>query len=173
MDLRTTASRRVPAAALVFGLLLGPMLALSPTQAGAYKWTDAQGVLHFSDRPPPSGHADRVPLPATSGARSGSAPQLAPRSTPEPTQAGQTQAPRPVKAKPVVMFSAPWCGYCREARRYFQANQVAFRERDVDKDPAARREFERLGGAGLPLILVGDQRLSGFSEDSFRRLYDR
>jgi len=70
------------------------------------------------------------------------------------------------------MFSAEWCRYCREARRYFQTNRVAFRERDVDKDPAARREYDRLGGTGLPLILVGDQRMSGFSVDAFRRLYE-
>jgi glutaredoxin len=71
------------------------------------------------------------------------------------------------------MFSAEWCGFCRKARRYFKANGVTFRERDIEKDAAARREYERLGGNGLPLILVGDQRLSGFSEDGFRRLYER
>ncbi|NTV38260.1 MAG: hypothetical protein HGA82_03660, partial [Anaerolineales bacterium] len=121
------------------------------------------GVLHFSDKPPADGNADQVQLRPTNSFP-GSMPG-------EATPTTAVQAKRPVKARSVVMFSAEWCGYCRKARQYFQANRVAFRERDVDKDPAARREYERLGGSGLPLILVGDQRLSGFSEDGFRRLY--
>jgi hypothetical protein len=48
---------------------------------------------------------------------------------------------------------------------------VAFRERDVERDSGARREYERLGGSGLPLILVGDKRLPGFSEERLRRVY--
>ena len=157
MDTTTAGSRRLAVVALTLAAL-----ALSPALAGVYKWTDAQGVLHFSDKPPADGNADQVQLRPTNSFRGGVPAQAAP-AKPQP----------PAKAKSVVMFSAEWCGYCRKARSYFQANRVAFRERDVDKDPAARREYERLGGSGLPLILVGEQRLSGFSEDSFRRLYDQ
>lgn len=160
MDRPSTGTRRALAVAMVIALAV----AQPSTQAGVYKWTDAQGVLHFSDKPPADGKADQVRLRPTN---SFPVPLSA-----EPTQPAEVQAKRPVKVKSVVMFSAAWCGYCRKARHYFQANGVAFRERDVDKDPAARREYERLGGTGLPLILVGDQRLNGFSEDGFRRLYD-
>jgi glutaredoxin len=160
MDKQSTRTRRFLAVALVIALAV----AQSSTQAGVYKWTDAQGVLHFADNPPTDGSADQVQLRPTNSFP-GSMPVDA-------TPTAQVQAKRPVKARSVLMFGAEWCGYCRKARQYFQANRVAFRERDVDKDPAARREYERLGGTGLPLILVGDQRLSGFSEDEFRRLYD-
>jgi glutaredoxin len=160
MDKQSTGARRSLAVALVIALAA----AQSATLAGVYKWTDAQGVLHFSDKPPADGSADQVQLRPTNSFPGGMPAEAT------PTTAVQTK--RPVKARSVVMFSAEWCGYCRKARQYFQANRVAFRERDVDKDPAARREYERLGGTGLPLILVGDQRLSGFSEDGFRRLYD-
>jgi len=159
MDTQASISRRFLAATLVIALVVP----LSSTQAQVYKWADAQGVLHFSDKPPADGNADQVQLRPTN-----SFPGNMPA---EATPTTAVQAKRPVKARSVVMFSAEWCGYCRKARQYFQANRVAFRERDVDKDLAARREYERLGGSGLPLILVGDQRLSGFSEDGFRRLY--
>jgi glutaredoxin len=142
-------------AALVF-------LALAPAEAEIYKWTDAKGVLHFSDKPPPQDQVELVRVPATNSFRA------APVAEPSVARA---ESRRPAKAKSVVMFSAEWCGYCRKARRFFQANGVAFRERDIEKEPAARREYERLGGAGVPLILVGDRRLTGFSEAGFRRLY--
>ncbi len=160
MDTPATSSRRLPVVVLT---LLA--LAVSPALAGVYKWTDAKGVVQFSDRPPAEGPADQFQLPLTNSSRG----RIPAQATPGEPVAAKRQA----KAKSVVMFSAEWCGYCRKARRYFQANRVAFRERDIDKDPAARREYERLGGRGLPLILVGDRRMSGFSEDGFRGLYDR
>jgi glutaredoxin len=159
---------RLPCPQCLAGLLTATLMALVPVstqvQAEVYKWTDAQGALHFSDKPPREGDAERVQLQPTNSFRG------TPRAT---ASEGPVQAPSPVKTKPVVMYSAEWCGYCRKARRYFQANRIAFRERDIEKDRAARRAYERLGGSGLPLILVGEQRLSGFSQDSFRRLYDR
>jgi glutaredoxin len=158
------------------GLLAATMLALAlalswaPTQiqAEVYKWTDAQGNLHFSDKPPSEGDAERVRMLPINSFR-GMPSEL----QPEAPVSDEPQAQPPSKAKRVVMYSAEWCGYCRQARRYFKANGIAFRERDVERDSAARREYERVGGSGLPLILVGERRLSGFSQDSFRRLYDR
>ncbi len=157
------AIRRRFAAALVLALLA---LGLVLPQAGAevYKWQDAQGVLHFSDKPPAEGQAEQVVVRPANSFR-GMPVEPAPEATPPAKPSG--------KGKSVVMYSADWCGYCRKARSYFQANGVSFRERDVDKDPAARAEYERLGGSGLPLILVGGKRLNGFSEASFRSLYER
>jgi glutaredoxin len=145
-------------------LLFGPP---APAHGEIYKWTDAQGNLQLSDRPPPDRNAEHVEV----------------RSTPAPAvrsaDIGQTAAPaagQPVPAPPpkrVVMYGAQWCGYCKQARSYFAAHKVPYTEHDVDRDPKARREFERLGGRGVPLILVGEARLKGFSEDGFERLYMR
>lgn len=149
--------------------LLALALVLPPTQAEVYKWKDAQGVLHFSDQPPGDGNADRVEL-STTNSYHGAPAEVSPGGV---SSGEQAQAKRPAKTRSVVMYSAQWCGYCRKARDYFRSNGVAFRERDVEMDSAARADYERLGGTGLPLILVGDRRLDGFSEDGFRRLYER
>ncbi|KAF0813544.1 hypothetical protein IGB42_01895 [Andreprevotia sp. IGB-42] len=37
--------------------------------AQVYKWTDAQGVLHFGDVPPPAGKADALRIKGASGAQ--------------------------------------------------------------------------------------------------------
>jgi glutaredoxin len=126
--------------------------ALGPVQAEIYKWTDAQGRTQFSDQPPPGGAAT-VTIPATN--------------------AMTAPAPQRPAAKRVVMYGASWCGYCKQARRYFASHGVAYSEYDVEKDAAAEREFKRLGGHGVPLILVGDARLSGFSEGGFEQLYNQ
>ena len=165
MDRPTAIALSRPLGRGAVALALGLLVALAPVQAGVYKWTDAEGRLHFSDKAPSRGDVEQVQIQPANGYRGSE------RTAPVP--AADHAANREAKARSVMMFSAAWCPYCAEARRYFQANRVAFRERDLDKEPAARREYERLGGNGLPLILVGDQRLSGFSVDAFRRLYDR
>lgn len=70
----------------------------------------------------------------------------------------------------VTMYSTSWCGHCKNARNYFAAKRIAYREIDVEKSEAAAREFKRLGGSGVPLILVGGKAMSGFNPESFEEL---
>ncbi len=73
--------------------------------------------------------------------------------------------------KDVVMYSASWCGVCKKARSYFEDQGIDYNEYDIDKDPQGKREYTQLGGRGVPIILVGDQRMNGFSKPHFERLY--
>jgi glutaredoxin len=43
---------------------------------------------------------------------------------------------------------------------------VPFTERNVGKDPTARQELMELGLMSLPVILIGDQRLTGFNPNA-------
>jgi glutaredoxin 3 len=40
---------------------------------------------------------------------------------------------------------------------------VPFTEKNVGKDPAARQELMELGLLSLPVLLIGDQKLTGFN----------
>ena len=154
---------------VVTRLVLAALLcvSLAPADGEIYKWTDAQGNLQLSDRPPPDGTAERVEIRATQ------APAIRPAGI-GPADETAVSPPMAVpQPKRVVMYGAQWCGYCKQARSYFASHNVPYTEHDVDRDPKARREFERLGGGGVPLILVGEARLRGFSEDGFERLYER
>jgi mycoredoxin len=37
----------------------------------------------------------------------------------------------------ILMYSAPWCGDCRSAKRFLNERGVAYREINVDEDPDA------------------------------------
>jgi len=39
---------------LLLAILAGAWLALAPASAETYKWTDAEGKVHYSDQPPPA-----------------------------------------------------------------------------------------------------------------------
>ena len=63
----------------------------------------------------------------------------------------------------VTVYSAPWCVFCRMAKEYFKSQNVAFKEIDVDQDPAAAQALmAKTGMAGVPVIEIGDETILGF-----------
>jgi|GEM_PF-791035 len=69
----------------------------------------------------------------------------------------------------VELYGTSWCGYCANARRFFDANGIPFADLDIERSPAAEQAFQQLGGRGVPLIRVGDEIIHGFSPDDLRR----
>ncbi len=118
-----------------------------------YKWTDAQGNVHFGDKKPDTHEVDKLDLNIN-------------------TYSGVTHETSPVDhGQKVVMYSTAWCGYCKKARRYFNKNNIAYTEYDIEKDAAARKRYRQLGATGVPVILVGSKRMNGFSVKGFQRIY--
>lgn len=69
------------------------------------------------------------------------------------------------KAK-VVLYGTETCPYCAKARAYFKENGIAYADLDVGKPGQVRDEFVKLGGSGVPLLLIGDRRIEGFNPNS-------
>ena len=74
------------AAAAVIGMLGAPL-----SQAAIYKYTDAQGHVHYTDQPPPSAHAKRVNLPSLGSYSSNPSGNLPPGGNASPQQQGPAQ----------------------------------------------------------------------------------
>ncbi|MBL8535497.1 MAG: glutaredoxin family protein [Betaproteobacteria bacterium] len=120
--------------------------------AEIYRWTDAEGKVHYSDAPPASGKgkAEQVKLPPVSSIRG---PATVSNAAPG------VQSPR---RQPVILYTAAWCGYCQRAKAHLRQRGIGFDERDVETSVSGRREYQQLGGRGVPIILVGTQRMDGF-----------
>lgn len=132
---------------------LAPLCALALLPAGAqaevYKWTDEQGRVHYSDKPPASGKAEQVKIRINSY----TGPALVSR------EKSSALGPREV-----VIYTTAWCGYCKKAKAFMDARGVRYREVDVEASESGRQDFARLGGRGVPIILVGAQRMDGFDQ---------
>jgi glutaredoxin len=128
-----------------------PILTIN-SSAQVYRYQDAGGRIVYSDQRP-------------EGAPEVRSIELRPN-----TVSGGPMQPE-VSDRQVTMYSASWCGICKQARRYFEANAIDFTEFDIDRDARARRDFARLGGRGVPLILVDEQRMTGFDPARFDTLY--
>ena len=71
----------------------------------------------------------------------------------------------------VVIYTAEWCGYCKSAKAYFAELGIDYSEYDIEKSRQAYRDYRNLGGTGLPLIMVGERKMTGFSRKGFQQIY--
>jgi len=136
-----------------FFLTISLLLLIQPSYGEIYKWVDAQGNVHFGDRKPEDASAERIEVKVNTY-----------------THVTYDKSIYDVGRK-VVMYSTDWCGYCKKARNYFKKNHIAFTDYDIEKDSEAHKRYKKLGATGVPVILVGNKRMNGFSENSFERIY--
>ena len=63
----------------------------------------------------------------------------------------------------VTVYSTTWCGFCHQAKKYFDSIGVAYKDVDVEKDPKAAEEMvKKSNQMGVPVIEIGDTIIVGF-----------
>ncbi len=88
---------------------------------------------------------------------------------------GLAPAARPAR---VVLYSAPWCGFCKKAAAYLRGRGVAFEERDIEASPAAAQELKAklrqagLRGGGIPVLDIDGTIVIGFDRARIDALLD-
>jgi len=121
--------------------------------AEIFKWTDENGKVHFSDKKPRHLEAKKIKLKINT------------------YEAVSYDRSIFNTGKKVVMYSTSWCAYCKKAKKYFRRKGISFTEYDIEKNAKAKRQYEKMGAKGVPVILVGNKRMNGFSEKGFERIY--
>ncbi len=62
----------------------------------------------------------------------------------------------------VVLYATSWCGYCEKTRKLFEKNNIAYTEYDIEESSSANKEFKKLGGKGIPLVVVDGDIVRGY-----------
>lgn len=63
----------------------------------------------------------------------------------------------------VIVYSTTWCGFCHQAKKYFDSINLKYRDIDVEKDAKAAEEMvEKSKQMGVPVIEIGDTIIVGF-----------
>jgi len=136
-------------------LTISLLLSSSVSYAEIYKWVDANGKVHFSDQKSASFKSEELTLEINTY-----------------TNVAVDKSIYNVGPK-VVMYSTNSCGYCKKARKYFNKNNISYTDYNIEKNAQAKRKFKKMGARGVPVILVGNKRLNGFSERGFKRIYKK
>ncbi len=126
--------------------------------AAIYKWVDKNGVVSFQDTPPPTGVDARVVSPAESrlGDVAVSVPKL--------VQQQGSSYPK------VEIYVTSWCPSCKRALAYLRSKNIPFTAYNVEKDRDAYRRRMKLDSRnGVPLAVIGNSKLLGFSAAAYDR----
>jgi glutaredoxin len=141
-----------------------------PIGAEMYRWVDDNGVVTFKDSPPPLSKKRKKVKTYTEG-------DFTPAPSTQPavgTQEERTAKPLPQAITPkkehfngvVEIFVTGWCGYCKKALDYMTRKGIKFVAYDIEKDSAASQRHKELGGRGVPLIIIGSNKMNGFSPET-------
>jgi glutaredoxin len=161
--------------ALITAMALGPRMVVGEI----YKWTDANGVVHYSDKPPEGSGAVKNLESMPSAPPSPEPPPKAKSEEPTgekataPEKKTETPSTRPKEAK-VELFVTSWCKVCMIAKNYLRSKNVSFVEFDIEKDSAAakrRRDLDKR--TGVPLALINGTLILGFSEAAYAQALGR
>lgn len=135
-------------AGLVIASLIFSGYGFSGYAAKITKWVDDNGNIHYGTNPPASAQASEIKKPAS------------------------VRAPARPTTDEVVLYSTSWCGYCKKARAYLRSQNISYVEKDIEKDRFAKRDYDRLGGRGVPFLVRGNRDvLRGFSKRRYRRFF--
>lgn len=71
----------------------------------------------------------------------------------------------------ITVYSAVWCGFCHQAKNYFDSLGVKYVDRDVEHDPAAMGEaVAKSGQMGIPVLDIAGDITVGFDRTTIDTL---
>lgn len=63
----------------------------------------------------------------------------------------------------VTVYSTSWCGFCHQAKKYFDSIGVAYNDVNVEEDAQAAEDMvKKTGQMGVPVIEIGDTTIVGY-----------
>lgn len=139
-------------------LIIILLLLSTLSTAEIYKWIDKNGKIHYSDSIQRAADSDVETIGLKINTYTNVTYTIA-------------KTKNQAKSSKVVMYSAPWCGYCKKAKRYFVENKIPFIEYDIENDSRAKQRHKKMGATGVPVILYKGKRMNGFSAAGFKRFY--
>ncbi len=158
-----------------FAVLALTGLWIGTVHAEIRKWTDKEGRVHYSDQPPAGAVAGKVeilpepplpppvPKPAPAASSTGAGDGRTTVGANNGAARSGSTSPATVEKARVWIYVTRTCVYCKQAKSHLARRGVEYTELDIDASAAAREEFRQLGARGVPVILVGDKRLNGYS----------
>ncbi len=135
------------------------MMVCVGAHADYYRWTDADGTVHYSDQPPPA-HVRKVETVKAAGGR--------PTEAPLPYVLQQA-----VTNFPVLLFSTQCGDACKRAGELLAKRGIPYTELDAEA-PEVQEELKKLTGGPLevPVLKVGNDALRGFEEGQWNMALD-
>ncbi len=139
-------------------LVIGFFLFAQSTFADIVQYVDSSGKVHYVNDPSKVPEEYRDQLEKN--------PVLPPITRYEHRESkGDHEARRTLAygaARKVEVFVTSWCGICKGLERYLGQKGVRYTRYDIEKNGAAYKTYQQLGGRGVPLVKIGSAVIRGF-----------
>lgn len=70
----------------------------------------------------------------------------------------------------VILYATSWCGYCEKARKLLTDNNIPYYEYDIEKSQEGNEQHKKLGGKGIPVLLINGEVLKGYNPSKILEL---
>jgi len=129
-------------------------LFISTAHSGVYKWVDQNNEIHYGDKRPKELEAEKVKIKVN-------------------TEASDYDNSTIETEHDVVIYTNNHGRYCKIAKEYFEQNNIAYTEYNIENDADAKKRYDEMGLTIVPVIFVGEKRLVGFSVGGFKKIYTK
>lgn len=152
----------------------------APAKSAFYQWVDERGSVNFAaslDEVPAAWReragrveVDDAAFTVTKTASSGVALKRRAPPTPTPTPTREVARNR---NHDVVVYTAPWCGWCQKTMAFLDERGVAYDNKDIEADSEYESELrEKTGGIAIPLVEIDGEQIRGYSASKMAELLD-
>ncbi|MGL4231127.1 MAG: DUF4124 domain-containing protein [Casimicrobium sp.] len=139
------------------GLLLATVATVATAQT-VYRWTDANGRVQYSDQPPPPG------VKAEERNVKGSSIQ---------NNEASLQSDDAQKKSPVTLYTSECGDSCDQAKGYLNRRGIPHTIVDPTRSAELNKRFkDDTGGSVVPVLKIGERKLSGWSESNWASALD-
>jgi glutaredoxin len=63
----------------------------------------------------------------------------------------------------VLVYGTSWCKYCAKTRKLLQDNDIPYYEYNIERSTEGYAQHKRLGGVGVPLVLINGEVVKGYN----------
>lgn len=77
------------------------------------------------------------------------------------------------KTARVVIYTTLKCPHCQHLKRWLKRNQIPFLDFNVAKPGKMQKQFFALGGQSVPMIIIGDQKFTGFNPSQLKNALEQ
>lgn len=130
-----------------------------------YIWKDDNGAIYYGDSRPNPGatlaNVGKINVYETVRTQKSGATTTTTTAKKPPQQKQQPE---------IVMYSAAWCGVCKQAKAYFAKNKVQYTDYDVETSAAGKAFYAKMEKKTVPIFLIDGEIQKGFTTAIFDRI---
>lgn len=75
--------------------------------------------------------------------------------------------------KNIIVYTSNTCSYCVAAKEYLKSNNLKYEEKNVNENPAYRKELMAMKIMSVPVIKIDNEVIVGFDQNKIQELLNK